>query len=127
MTHLRTHSEGGDAPLATKHFQEQTENRGTPRFVQDALRRNCLVVRGHSPKNGRQANLRVVRITDGYWVCPARNKRLMSAYFVENERTQPFFRSRLANIEELSRIHRLPITKSPKERVTDELIERWLA
>lgn len=112
---------GSSPPLPTHHYLARQRERDIPTFVLDALHRDSLSVRGFSPKDGRLATLRLVRVTEGFWVFPSRSRRIISVYFVENHRTEKFFRTRLLNVEELSRLHRLPVTKSFEEQVTDEL------
>ena len=117
--------EGGQVPLATSHFYDRIEEREIPDHVLDALDRNPLVLRGFSPMTGQRAKLRIVRVTEGYWVAPSRQRCFMSAYFVENARAERFFRARLENHQELSRVHRMPVTKSKYEHITEELTAHY--
>jgi len=112
--------------LITRHAGDRIEDRDVPaEMVGVFKRRDCLCVKGGGGY-AQHVNFLIIRVCDGYWVGVEAADCLITTIFVSLEASlRGWFRKRLQNPEEVSRIYRAPITISWRRVVTQELEALW--
>jgi len=64
---------------------------------------------------------------DGFWAAPVHGGIVSTVYFVPTERLDAWAYRQLRNPQERARLHKLPLFRTRREAVTDELTALWLA
>ena len=111
----------------TRHASHRSAQRRPPAHVMEVLRSGggtdfpC----GHPAFRG--VTLRVVRTSDEYWIAAHRAGDLITLYRKTEDELDAWAWTYLLHPEQnRHRLRHLPVTKSPEEAVTEELLTKWV-